>query len=441
MNPRPKTSGSMMLELCIALALFVIVISGITTGMYYVDDEIKNIEKFRDAQSLTKTILTEAMIKTEKEFNSVVSMSTTSDLFTMSLRVQDVSPCKKHLISDTYWNSNLRSHNVSFGVFITDPDFTKKVGGDCDGYISSSSPIITLQNHSGEVDNATIDVLNSLIYSTETTATSTTLTIFKDTTALASLQLDSTILDIDAINDTIFAASASSSDQVIIIDTSDTSKPYIQNKKTLPGVSGSFPGGRSLKFFDNKLYVGTHRTAGHEFHIFDVTDRAHPLWLGSKELNHNINQIIIRDQYAYLATSGNTKDIIILDISHPEAIVQIAALELSGNEDSQCLYVIGNLLYVGRAKAKSATNPEFVIVDISNPVNPTIIGSLYLGQTIKSIIVRNAIAYLLLGSTPSQIAEVNVIDPSHPVIATTKTQNANQPLFHLDYEENTLYGF
>lgn len=413
-----KNSGSLMLELCIALAIFTILLSHTAINIFAIGEDINDIRLYEKAQDSAQKNLKTALASTSVAFNVLKSYSSTSPPYTDHLVISDITPCKKKMTSKVEWQTGLRNRNVEFSASITDPSYSAKVGGDCDGTVSANSLQKIFTSHPPDISDASIDVINGNI--------------------ITSLLFNATTTDIDAIHGYAFLTRATSSNQVLIADTKDPANPQIIAEKSLPGVAGSYPGGRSLYYFDNKLYVGVHRTAGHEFHIFDVTDRKNPIWLGSREMNHNINQIIVRDNYAYLATSGNTKDVIILNISNPSLIQQVYTLELAGNEDSQSLFLMGNLLFIGKSKAKTSTSPEFVIVDISNPTTPTIVGSLLVNGTVSSIQVHDTRAYVLIDSSPSRLLTINISKPNQPTLEQTEV--LPDKMFELDYEENKLYG-
>jgi hypothetical protein len=431
-------SGSLMIELCIALAIFTLLLSSVAVNIFSLGEDIDNIKLYQIAQNTAQQNLKNALASTSNSFHALTSISSTSPPFIEHLTISDITPCKKRITSTLEWQTGLRNREIEFSAYITDPLYAKKVGGDCDGIISTTSPQKLFISHPKDASFGSVDALNKNTIVAHGIDTSSHLEITTENQMKSTLHFDSMITDIDAIHDYVFLTHATSSNQIAIVDMTDKHNPHLIAQTSLPGVMGSFPGGRSLIYYDNRLYIGTHRTAGHEFHIFDVTDRANPIWLGSREINHNINQIIIRDGFAYLATSGNIKDVIILDVSNPTSIRQVHTLELTGSEDSQCLFYMGNLLYVGRSKAKSPIDPEFIIVDISNPAAPDIVGSLLVNGTILSLKAHHTHAYLLLDGNPSKLLTIDISNSENPVLEQTEV--LPNKLFQLDYEENILYG-
>ncbi len=204
---------------------------------------------------------------------------------------------------------------------------------------------------------------------------------------------------------------------------------------TLPGVTGSFPQGRSILYYDKKLYIGTHRTAGHEFHVYDASNPEQIRWLGSLELNHNINDIAIYGKYAFLATSGNIHDVIILDISK-SIPVRLSNIDIAGNEDALTLSVLGKFLFIGKAKARDSNHPEFTIFDISDPYTPQLAGGFSLNETILSLTATGQTAYI--STNASKLYVLDLKDLSQPKIL--QSFMLTNPISWLDYENQHIVG-
>ncbi|MDQ3014554.1 MAG: beta-propeller domain-containing protein [bacterium] len=409
--------GSILIELCIAIALFSIVVGGVAAGSLYSSADMTGIEHYRHALYKTLQII-------EEESPGYI--------------VEYISPCRKNISAKTVWRTGARERSAFLSTIRTDVDHTKKVGGDCDGIYSTTSDQVLLSTHV-HTQSAVLDILNKKSYAAVSSTSSHSFLIMDENQGhISSIDFTDPIADIDAIGDTVFTAVSTSTHQLTIIDIADPKSPVIIAKQSLPTITGSFPGGRSLMYYDNKLYIGTHRTAGREFQIFDVTNRGSPQWLGYLEVNHNINHIIVNGSYAYLGTSGNIKDVIILDISNPQNIKIVSMVELPGSEDTQTIYLLGSTLFVGRTKAKSMANPEFIMVDVADPLSPKILGSLSIGETIISIKARGPRVYALLNTNPSKILRIDAASSTKPFIQST--QLLGQKIFNLDYEENILYG-
>ena len=241
---------------------------------------------------------------------------------------------------------------------------------------------------------------------------------------------------IDFAANVLYGAQKSSKEQLVIVDYSDLSDPFLIATSTLPGVAGVRPEGWSIFYYDHRVYIGTKRTAGHEFHIFDVQDPSNPIWLGSREMNHNINQIAVRGGRAFLATSGNARDLIILDVSNPASISLITELDLPGNEDGRSLALLGNQIYLGRFKS-AVGNPDLYIIDKKDF---SILGSYTVSAEINSIAVQHDYAILgtskTRGVTGTTLQVLNIASTTQ--IYSVASINTPEKITGVDYQDNKL---
>jgi len=414
------TSGSLLLELAVSVAITGLFASILTTAVLSQQQEISDIKTRKDV---------------------LVDLITNKDKVQTPL---SITPCiTKHETSKTWQTASV--HSATIDWLSVDIDEVLKRGKDCDGSMLSNSFTVAHdkeQNLDIPVTNSitSIDALSGrIIVGTKTEdQASPNLFIYNNKLLTHSLTLESSINALDATDSTIFAALDNSTHQVAVVDKYNSTHQFSTQYYTLPGVAGSYPAGRSIVFYNNKLYVGTHRTAGREFHIYDASDRDALIWLGSLEVNHNINSILIREPYAFLGTSGNTKNVIVLDISSPRAISQLATLALTGNEDTTSMYLLGNHLLVGRKKATSVGSSELTIVDITNPQSPTVVNGYKLSATVIDIYAQHKTAFVLT-QNPHQLLSIEFLDKDTPTQAKEILTTFNDPPTTLEYHDASLY--
>jgi len=164
----------------------------------------------------------------------------------------------------------------------------------------------------------------------------------------------------------------------------DYRKPFIGNW-ALPSLGSSFnltiansgdanSSGRSIAFANNKIYLGRTNSRGSEFYIFDVSAPATPALMGRRDLDGSPNSIVIRGNYAYIASDDNFSELQIVDISNPATIdlaSKLTTVNLTkgnsgdNNADAVSLSLSGNYLIMVRN-----VGDEFLIFDLANPSNP-----------------------------------------------------------------------
>ncbi|MFA5772992.1 MAG: hypothetical protein WC974_09705, partial [Thermoplasmata archaeon] len=100
-------------------------------------------------------------------------------------------------------------------------------------------------------------------------------------------------------------------------------------------------------------------------YIVDVSNPANPFvagkWVRTQLLKRHTRAVSVKNNYAYLAHSGN---LVILDVSNPSSPVLVKEIAL-GNSQTMDVAVSGNFVF-------ALTQQSLFAFDISNPTNPTL---------------------------------------------------------------------
>jgi hypothetical protein len=116
----------------------------------------------------------------------------------------------------------------------------------------------------------------------------------------------------------IYAAAASAAAQLHIIRMDSLSNLVLEKKYKLPPpyATATEPIGSAVFFDKDKIYLGTEKWDGDELSIIDVSNPAMPLKIGGLETDSKVNNIFVREGFAYIAASDE-KQLRIVDISQP----------------------------------------------------------------------------------------------------------------------------
>jgi hypothetical protein len=418
-----KNTGSLLLEAGLALALFALSMSALFSMIYYQQNTIsiipRHIQVLFQAYSnleITKQNIQNTFLYKNNTLQNLTLFNYQNASNTLNIITHDyMTPCLNKTSSIVSLlspeNQNIIQSSEELRMYIFDSNGKNNLSNDCGGKyteLSTSSIISSLQQYStfynshfqntnqkiqqfifpDATSTQAFDVLNNLITVAYTTNSGTsTLALLTNTNNNfnlgCSLELPYQVNNLDSITNAAFLAFDSNSNQVGFVDTSNSSSPKIIQTVSLPGVAGSYPGAESIGYFNKKIYVGTHRTAGREFHIFNQ-DNNSLTWLGSLELNHNINDLCLAEPfilsppdqatatsrmnpYAFSATSGNTKDIIVLDTATSSNSTQINSVAFSGNEDATTILCSGTDIYIGRKNPLTQNDHNIYKLSLSNP--------------------------------------------------------------------------
>lgn len=112
-----------------------------------------------------------------------------------------------------------------------------------------------------------------------------------------------------------------------------------------------------------------------------------------------------------------------------------STLNMSGNNDGLKVAHSGNYAYVIR----SASTPDFIVLDISNPLSPVQVGSLSLAGTLANISVAGNYAYVTSNDNSAELIIVDISNPISPSLAGTYNASGNTDARGVFVSGNTVY--
>ena len=196
-----------------------------------------------------------------------------------------------------------------------------------------------------------------------------------------------------------------------VINVSNPSIPTLATTYSFDGVLLSAKNGYVYGYTPSNSYTSN-------FQIIDMSDPQNPLLRGSYPLYHYINEIIISDDYAYIA--GNIDEdensgLIILSITDIDNIQLISKIETDGYAFD--VSINGNYAYMGGG------TEGLEIIDISNPSSPARISHSEV-ERVNSFYFDSGYLYALgtrsYRSLP-MVMVISVINPATPAVVATYT--------------------
>lgn len=178
----------------------------------------------------------------------------------------------------------------------------------------------------------------------------------------------------------------------------------------------------SIAFRDPYIFEGRAGSAGSEFYIYDASTTTSPVLSGQLGLSGNPSDIAVLGNYAFIASTDNTADLQVIDVTAPSApsLATSTALTVgnSGNDTANGLVVAigGSYLYYGRA---NSAGRELIIFDISSPASPLIVGQLDLSGDPNDIVVSGNYIFIAGTDNTTELQVVNVTTPSSPSLVGT----------------------
>ncbi|MFZ2523103.1 MAG: hypothetical protein WAW92_01825 [Minisyncoccia bacterium] len=471
--------GGGVLEIIIAFAVLSMTLSAVIMIIFgnqslSVDNQVFNEAIYRTSKGL-ETVRSLSRV----DFLSVTSTTTTEISggisFLEKITVTDISQCKKQATTTTSWTvGGTKNNYVEMGTILTDKILAKALGGDCIDNSPTSSwdnPNRFASDTMNPAKPTALDELNRIVY----IGADKSPFLFIASTTYATLNQNSGLFltftngfdakkQINAIDAArypatgkiyAFAAIASSTEQLEIIDVTNPLQPTAIFRGLSSCVTGSAPQGFLVYFYKNTLYLTTRYTAGPEFHIFDVSNPLSPTEypIGSVackglELGSTVEDIVVQDQIiggvakrlAYFATDEIDKELRVFDVTNPLSITEITSANqnLPGAQDGMSLFVIGNKLFLGRQS--NPAGPDLYVYDISNANSTTTyLGSVDIGTGVNAIRVAGKFAFIATPKTNQEFQVWNIENLSN-ITNIAKYNFGNVVNRGIDYDPDFIYS-
>ncbi|MBY0310190.1 hypothetical protein K2Q16_03545 [Patescibacteria group bacterium] len=311
--------------------------------------------------------------------------------------ITDISPCLKVVTNEISWLlGGGRVRNSSLSGVVSNEQITGALGGDCDSVPTSAdwfAPQVLSRHSITSGTPVALDVLGGAVYLSDAAGMLHIINLQGNAInengdfITPPFAAGATLFDVDVADHVdpttgdrhryAYTVRNSTSDQLQVIDvdnhTAPTSTPGMI--VTFGGANpprGSFPQGWRLTYYDRMVYALSRETAGFEFHIFDVGDPTRPRGVGPGfEVNGTANDIAVTDVFlptttqriAILGTERSAHEIMVLNVSNPLTPTLITSLDLPTTFDVRSLYLIGNRLYVGRNRTTGG--PELLVFEMT----------------------------------------------------------------------------
>jgi hypothetical protein len=410
--------GSSTLEMLLAFAVITLALVAAVDLVFSNRSLASDIESSEAALSQAQALLEDAQAGARFDFNLLNP--------TTSLSVVQTGDYLKHVTAEVSWTSAGRLLSVSLGTDIANAE------GAEDGEACSSATAgdwskaalgsaVQVGASGGVGVSALLAVDKKLYVAASTTGAGTKdFYVYDASGAVPALMgsinangLASGINDLAVSSTTsgfyIYAAS-DSGPEVEILDVSHPAAPAVMLSYKLPTTSPPFiAGGRAnaVAVRNGYLYVGLSAAAGTQLAIFDIgasrspASPTNPVYAGGYVLGAGVSDIAVRRGVAYLATTDNMRELVMLDVSDPHAPTLLGSYHPPGSTgfgSGKALALVGTTVY--EARTYDTTGPEWYAIGASNAQAPSKISSLDIGtssspQSANALGVRDTLAYIV----------------------------------------------
>lgn len=414
----------------------------------------------------------------------------TEDIYDFTGTISEISPCVKLIETNTGWTTEKnRTQGITFGAVVSNIEEAIALGGDCDSHPAGSTWDEPISYGSADVGGSegTDIAARSISGDPYAFVTASPAAVAKEDfvvtdvsdpehpSVIAKINTGKGLNSVAVANGYAYVLQEDDTNQLQVINISNPSSPVLSGTAyTLPNITCAYNAntcqrrGRSIAYYDGYVYISTGYMAGNspEFHIYCVDDSSvagcspsTPVWRGSLNVNHNINDIAVKGDYAYLATSADYGELTMIDVTNktsPQLPPNYTSTPNDNNkkynalttvggasdEDGRSVYVLGNYIYLGRDRVAATNKRDFYILNVSDPSAITAAGSVRLGISnnsyVSGIIRHGSHAFVATTDSNEPLFIFNVSNISNPIPQSSCGLNFSQVTRALVYYSDML---
>ncbi|MFC1656533.1 hypothetical protein ACFL14_01015 [Patescibacteria group bacterium] len=211
--------------------------------------------------------------------------------------------------------------------------------------------------------------------------------------------------------------------------------PYLASTLDLPGNSN----GLQIDVVDNLAYIVRSNGTINEFVIVDVSIPNNPQMLGSIDLGASGKDVVVSEDYAYVATDHNSQELTVINISNSSNPQIIGSYDAPKNANTYSVNIQDSTVYLGRA---SSNGDELFSIDVSDPSSPTLLDSINLNGAARSIELLSNYAYVANSFDNQELQIINISDPNNISIISSYDVGGNQDAYSVKIidQNNLLLG-
>lgn len=196
-----------------------------------------------------------------------------------------------------------------------------------------------------------------------------------------------------------YISTSNNTEEVTVIRLSDYKKVASINT---PGSAN----GQGIFVIDTMLFVTTAKSGSAEFYTYDITnpEQINQAPVNTVELNASGNALWVNGNYAYIATSDDSREFIVVRLNDGTIV---NTFDLPGNADATSLFGDGSKIYI--STNSNSNGAEFYLLSLASPEGAiSQIGSTEIGNDVSDFHIAGQEAFIATHAGGNE--ELAVID-------------------------------
>jgi type II secretory pathway pseudopilin PulG len=238
---------------------------------------------------------------------------------------------------------------------------------------------------------------------------------------LGTLSVRDHVNDLDVSGNYVYLATADSDKELIVVDVSNPASPVEASSFDIPGASQA----NDVSVEGSYAYVVTQSVAdGPELRIFDVSNPLSPILSGGFEAGSHVYGVKAHNQRVYLATSRVDKELIVVDVSSPEAPAELGSYDapLAGANGQAVDVIRAGVAYLV-TRANGGGIPELYLLAVADPSQISLIGSYDISDRANGVAAWIGFALLATEKDGEEFMILDLSDPGTPAKAFSANLN------------------
>ncbi|MFH1253109.1 MAG: prepilin-type N-terminal cleavage/methylation domain-containing protein [Candidatus Uhrbacteria bacterium] len=217
-----------------------------------------------------------------------------------------------------------------------------------------------------------------------------------------SVNVGSSATNIAVAGNFAYVTGASNTLELRIVNITTPSAPTIVGSYNAVGTANAL----GVAVSGNIVYMTRASSADPEFVAINVTNKNAPVTLGSLELGDAGNELALSGSYAYIASSNNTQELQIVNITTPATPTLAGSYDfVASATNATTVTVSGNLIYLGKV------NTVFIFRDVTH-LTANLLGSLDLAGQVNGLAL--GAANMIFAATSNITREFQALDVTTP---------------------------
>lgn len=172
--------------------------------------------------------------------------------------------------------------------------------------------------------------------------------------------------------------------------------------------------GTDIVYRNGRVYITSYDSHDNktDFNIFDVSNTSAPVLISEKDTGPGLKSLAVSGSYAF-ALEQDQAVLDVIDISNESAPVlkKTLAMPTAANTKGNYIMVYGSYAYITTAMN---TKEEFYVVDISDPLRPSVKKKIEIGGNVNEISILQNTAYLATSVDGKELMIYDISDPTNP---------------------------